>query len=141
MKIFGRILVDCMPSCNFLNIEILFKNIQFRITVGVDTTMSCVDGCEAILDTGSSLLVGPKAESTAINEVQITIELVTKFKLIQITIRHFCSFNIKGSLDQRKFVVQWLWHQTWVRIPAVKAIFHAPLIFIKALNKKHVEKF
>lgn len=39
------------------------------IAVGVDTELSCVGGCEAILDTGSSLLVGPKADATAINEL------------------------------------------------------------------------
>jgi cathepsin D len=39
------------------------------IAVGVDTELTCTEGCEAILDTGSSLLVGPKKDTKAINEL------------------------------------------------------------------------
>ena len=36
--------------------------------VGGDNTLGCSSGCEAVLDTGSSLLVGPKEQSDAINK-------------------------------------------------------------------------
>jgi len=38
------------------------------ISVGGDNTVACSGGCEAILDTGTSLNVGPTKESKAINE-------------------------------------------------------------------------
>ncbi len=41
---------------------------NWRITVGGDNTLACNGGCEGILDTGTSLMVGPTAESKAINE-------------------------------------------------------------------------
>lgn len=46
------------------------------IKVGDNAKLACAKGCEAILDTGSSLLVGPPAEVKAINEFIGARELI-----------------------------------------------------------------
>ena len=39
-----------------------------RISVGGDNTIACNGGCEGILDTGTTLIIGPIDEVQAINE-------------------------------------------------------------------------
>ena len=56
--------LPCPVKCPYLSILCTF----FRISVGGDNTIACSGGCEAILDTGTSLNVGPTKESKAINE-------------------------------------------------------------------------
>ena len=47
-----------------------------RLTVGGNNNLACAGGCEAVLDTGTSLFVGPKDESDAINKAIGAIELI-----------------------------------------------------------------
>ena len=43
-------------------------NCIFRLSLGDDNTIGCNGGCVGIVDTGSSLLVGPPVETNAINK-------------------------------------------------------------------------
>ena len=46
----------------------MYRFCNNRISVGGDDTIACNGGCEGILDTGTTLIIGPIDEVQAINE-------------------------------------------------------------------------
>merc|ERR1712038_2056330 len=79
------------------------------VTVGGDDSLACNGGCEAILDTGTSLIVGPKAQIEAINKA---INKATKFgviycdKLSELPVISFHLGGKKYDLTGEEYVVK-----------------------------------
>ncbi len=52
------------------------KKCRCSISLGTDTSIACVGGCLAPVDSGTSVLVGPLAEVTAIHDVIGGFEII-----------------------------------------------------------------
>jgi len=77
------------------------------MTIGDSADLGCVGGCPAILDTGSSLLVGPKAEVKAINKAigatqagptaMIDCEKIPELPAVEVVLGEGKKFSLTGE--------------------------------------------
>ena len=72
-------------------------NCIFRLSLGDDNTIGCNGGCVGIVDTGSSLLVGPPVETNAINKAIGGTVRILKRKLPHYEFAYFLQELVPGT--------------------------------------------